>query len=64
MRFPICFLFIDFDFLYELPPLEPDLTPFRDSDPDFSTFNIGVFPVKKYFYHNFSGKVNPSLENE
>ena len=45
-----------------LPPLEPDLTPFRDSDSGFSTFNIGVFPDKKYFYHTFRGKVKNFLK--
>jgi len=46
-------------FLYKLPPLGPDLTPFRDSDSAFNFINIAGFPDKRYMYHTLKKKSSP-----
>jgi hypothetical protein len=40
----------------KLPPLGPDLTPFRDSDSAFDFFNIAGFPGKEKIYLPYLGK--------
>jgi hypothetical protein len=47
-----------------LPPLEPDLTPFRITDSDFDFFNIAGFPGKDLFLTHLEKKIKNFFKNE
>jgi hypothetical protein len=43
--------------MHKLPPLGPDLTPFRDFDWTFDIFNIAGFPGKELFLTHHEKKI-------